>query len=304
MLDARLEVLTLGPHEEAEADEEQGDDHLRDHPTQEEGADDRDDEQPDHQDEAQVGDPIRLEGGDQHGRDGRQCRYVEYMSSSEPHAVHLTTQGPPGTVLDAEPADAQEALAAALARPWAERRDAISAVVARWPRYLDAWARLGDHARDDVEAYACYRVGYHRGLDRLRANGWRGSGYVRWSAPENRGFLRSLRGLARMATAIDEADEASVATSSSASSTRRACPPRAERSGAVRGRRRPARPESGPLRARQSVPTGARRGGSPVYAASMSTHAVAGSAETAAGAASVVLLTLASAQFLMTLDSR
>jgi hypothetical protein len=96
----------------------------------------------------------------------------------------------------------------ALAQPSADRREAISGVVARWPRFLDAWARLGDHARDDVEAYAAYRVGYHRGLDRLRANGWRGSGYVRWAAPENRGFLRSLRGLARMAAAIGEDDEA------------------------------------------------------------------------------------------------
>jgi hypothetical protein len=130
------------------------------------------------------------------------------MSSPDAHAVHLTTQGPPGTVLDEEPVDAQTALREALAQPSADRREAISGVVARWPRFLDAWARLGDHARDDVEAYAAYRVGYHRGLDRLRANGWRGSGYVRWAAPENRGFLRSLRGLARMAAAIGEDDEA------------------------------------------------------------------------------------------------
>ena len=66
---------------------------------------------------------------------------------------------------------------------------------ARHPRFLDAWAELGDAGRDDIERYAYYRVGYHRGLDALRANGWRGSGYVRWSAPTNRGFLRSLAGL-------------------------------------------------------------------------------------------------------------
>ena len=83
-----------------------------------------------------------------------------------------------------------------------------SAVVARWPRFLDSWARLGDLARDDVEAYACYRVGYHRGLDRLRGSGWRGSGYVRWAAEENRGFLRAVRGLGRMAARIGEDDEA------------------------------------------------------------------------------------------------
>ncbi|MGH2473643.1 MAG: DUF3151 family protein, partial [Candidatus Limnocylindrales bacterium] len=53
-----------------------------------------------------------------------------------------------------------------------------------------------------------YRVGYHRGLDRLRGSGWRGSGYVRWRHPQNRGFLRALDGLRASAEAIGEADEA------------------------------------------------------------------------------------------------
>lgn len=127
------------------------------------------------------------------------------MSDNRP--VHLTPQGPPTTVLDAEPPAAQLALQRALARPPAERREAVSAVVAEFPRYLDAWARLGALARDNVEAYAYYRVGYHRGLDRLRANGWRGSGYVRWANEENRGLLRALRGLRDAAGAIGETDE-------------------------------------------------------------------------------------------------
>jgi len=80
--------------------------------------------------------------------------------------------------------------------------------VAQWPRYLDAWARLGDLGRDDIEKYACYRVGYHRGLDTLRGSGWRGAGFVRWRNETNRGFLRALRGLAAMAVAIGEHDEA------------------------------------------------------------------------------------------------
>ena len=62
--------------------------------------------------------------------------------------------------------------------------------------------------RDDIERYACFRVGYHRGLDSLRANGWRGSGYVRWREETNRGFLRALQGLQRQAAAIGETDEA------------------------------------------------------------------------------------------------
>jgi hypothetical protein len=121
--------------------------------------------------------------------------------------VHLSPQGLPETVLDPEPADALAALRDALAAPATARRDAVATVVARWPRFLDGWARLGDLAADDVEAYACYRVGYHRGLDRLRQSGWRGSGYVRWRHETNRGFLRSLDGLRRAAAAIGETDE-------------------------------------------------------------------------------------------------
>jgi Protein of unknown function (DUF3151) len=122
--------------------------------------------------------------------------------------VHLTASGPPETILDDEPEEAQAALADALARPVDEQRAAVAAVVARWPRYLDAWAQLGQLGRDDVESYAYHRVGYHRGLDRLRASGWRGSGYVRWRHAQNRGFLRALDGLRASAEAIGERDEA------------------------------------------------------------------------------------------------
>ena len=127
---------------------------------------------------------------------------------SDVRPVQLSASGPPSTVLDPEPAEALAALGAALAEPAADQRAAVSAVVARWPRCLVGWATLGDLGRDDVEAYAAYRVGYHRGLDRLRANGWRGSGYVRWSSPENEGFLRSLQGLGLAAARIGEQDEA------------------------------------------------------------------------------------------------
>ena len=117
------------------------------------------------------------------------------------------TSGPPETVLEAEPDDVLAALRAALSQPDGERRAAVAAVVADHPRFLDGWARLGDCGRDTVEAYAAYRVGYHRGLDRLRQSGWRGSGYVRWQHPENRGFLRALDGLRRTAGLIGEHDE-------------------------------------------------------------------------------------------------
>ncbi len=116
-------------------------------------------------------------------------------------------RGLPETVLDPEPAEALAALEQAVAADEGARRDAVSDVVRRWPQFLAAWADLGDLARDDVEAYAAYRVGYHRGLDRLRQSGWRGSGYVRWTHETNRGFLRALDGLRRAAAAIGETAE-------------------------------------------------------------------------------------------------
>jgi len=122
--------------------------------------------------------------------------------------VNLTPSGPPETILEPESPDALDALQAALAHPIEGRRDAVADVCARWPRFSDAWAQLGRLARDDVEAYAYFRVGYHRGLDRLRQSGWRGSGYVRWRNETNRGFLRALDGLRATAEAIGEADEA------------------------------------------------------------------------------------------------
>jgi len=123
--------------------------------------------------------------------------------------VNLSASAPVATVLDPEPADAVAALALALDKAdGEERRIAVAEVVSRWPRFLDGWAHLGALARDPVEAYAYYRVGYHRGIDRLRASGWRGSGYVRWADEPNRGFLRALRGLGRAAATIGETDEA------------------------------------------------------------------------------------------------
>lgn len=122
--------------------------------------------------------------------------------------VTLTPSGPPETVIAPEPAEQQAALQEALATAADERHQAVSAVVARWPRSLTGWAALGDCGRDAVESYAAYRVGYHRGLDALRASGWRGSGYVRWEHADNRGFLRALDGLQRRAAEIGEDDEA------------------------------------------------------------------------------------------------
>jgi hypothetical protein len=121
--------------------------------------------------------------------------------------IRLSASGPPETVIMPEPPEAVAALAEALQAEPSLRREAVADVVARWPRFLDGWARLGQLGRDDMERYACFRVGYHRGLDTLRASGWRGSGYVRWRHESNRGFLRALDGLRQSAAAIGESDE-------------------------------------------------------------------------------------------------
>lgn len=127
---------------------------------------------------------------------------------SDQHPVNLSSSGLPSTVLPAEPDAVTARLADACGLVDGERLDAVRAAVADHPRSLFGWATLGDVAAHPIDRYAAYRIGYHRGLDALRANGWRGSGYVRWSEPTNRGFLRALQGLAAMAATIGEDDEA------------------------------------------------------------------------------------------------
>ena len=123
--------------------------------------------------------------------------------------VNLSPSGPPETVLpepDAEVLEANESAGSDLSM--------LSTVVADHPESSFAWAALGEAVQftgsdleTSVRAYAAFRVGYHRGLDSLRKNGWRGSGYVRWRHESNRGFLRCLDGLAQMAAALDETGE-------------------------------------------------------------------------------------------------
>jgi hypothetical protein len=120
------------------------------------------------------------------------------------------TSGLPETVLPPPPAEAAAALEAARASGPGQRKAAVTAVAAAYPRFLAAWAELAELAAaegHDVESYAYARVGYHRGLDALRGSGWRGSGYVRGRHETNRGFLRALEALRQAASAIGEADE-------------------------------------------------------------------------------------------------
>lgn len=108
---------------------------------------------------------------------------------------------PPATLLPAV-AEADQMLSAG--KPPAE-------VAAAFPTFSLAWALLAETALEGsryIEAYAYARAGYHRGLDALRRNGWKGYGPIPWSHIPNRGFLRCLAALAQAADAIGEDDEA------------------------------------------------------------------------------------------------
>ncbi len=127
---------------------------------------------------------------------------------SDSHPVELSAQKSPEVVLPPEDPTAIKSLDEARSESDKDsRRAQIVDILVRWPEFLDGWAELGLLGRDPIEAYAAFRVGYHRGLDRLRQNGWRGSGLVRWNAPSNLGFLRCLEGLAVTAKEIGEIGE-------------------------------------------------------------------------------------------------
>lgn len=92
-------------------------------------------------------------------------------------------------------------------------RDGFLDVVKRHPESSLCWALLAEgclrseELGSSVAAYAYARTGYHRGLDQLRRNGWKGSGHVPWSHEPNRGFLRCLWALSVAAGRIGEAEE-------------------------------------------------------------------------------------------------
>ena len=83
-------------------------------------------------------------------------------------------------------------------------------VAAAHPTSSLAWAVLAERALQDgvtITGYAYARTGYHRGLDQLRRNGWKGFGPVPWSHQPNQGFLRCVTVLAKAAERIGEVDE-------------------------------------------------------------------------------------------------
>ncbi|UYM03481.1 DUF3151 domain-containing protein [Solicola gregarius] len=112
---------------------------------------------------------------------------------------------PPETRLPDDPASAQID-AGAGARDVARQHPSSSLV----------WAVLAELALNegkDVEAYAFARTGYHRGLDALRRNGWKGHGPIPWSHEPNRGFLRALYALALASAEVGDGEEAARCSS-------------------------------------------------------------------------------------------
>ena len=124
-------------------------------------------------------------------------------------SAHNLLGEPPATLLPGNP-EADASLAAG-ADP-AEVAAAHPTVSAAWAALAEA--ALAERALDSgggvvatVEGYAYARTGYHRGLDALRRNGWKGFGPVPWSHEGNRGFLRCVTLLARAAGEIGELGE-------------------------------------------------------------------------------------------------
>ncbi|AGL13631.1 DUF3151 domain-containing protein [Actinoplanes sp. N902-109] len=114
---------------------------------------------------------------------------------------------PPATRLPVDEA-AEQALAAAAQTGTDE---AFKEVAGRFPAFSGGWAALAERSlaeKQPVTAYAYARTGYHRGLDALRRNGWKGHGPVPWSHEPNQGFLRALHALSLAAAQIGESDEA------------------------------------------------------------------------------------------------
>lgn len=100
---------------------------------------------------------------------------------------------PPPVYLPEDPAAVKDLLidATAFTHP-----DSPSVWAARARRELDGG--------DLLVAYAYARTGYHRSLDRLRANGWKGWGPVPYSHEPNRGVLESIAMLALTSQAIGD----------------------------------------------------------------------------------------------------
>ncbi|MTE10926.1 DUF3151 domain-containing protein [Corynebacterium aurimucosum] len=99
------------------------------------------------------------------------------------------------------------------ADPGANSTSDLTAGIVAHPDSPLLWALLAEQELDKhkgaeptafITAYAYARTGYHRSLDRLRGNGWKGWGPVPFSHEPNQGVLRAIAALGHAAKAIGE----------------------------------------------------------------------------------------------------
>ncbi|ALC05165.1 hypothetical protein CDES_03565 [Corynebacterium deserti GIMN1.010] len=76
-----------------------------------------------------------------------------------------------------------------------------------WACRAEEFIKSATSDEEKIQAYAFARTGYHRSLDRLRANGWKGWGPVPYSHEPNQGVLRAIASLALAAQLIGETNE-------------------------------------------------------------------------------------------------
>lgn len=76
------------------------------------------------------------------------------------------------------------------------------------------WATLAERAiatassdEEKAAAYGFARTGYHRSLDRLRGNGWKGWGPVPFEHEPNQGVLRAIAALGHASQMIGDQEE-------------------------------------------------------------------------------------------------
>jgi len=122
--------------------------------------------------------------------------------------VTLTKGGMPETILPDEDPLLANGLQEILENDLDTSLHKLFGFASKNPESIGVWCTLGIKSTELMESYAYFRLAYHRGLDSLRKNGWKGSGFVRWQHTGNRFFLVALNNLANISEEIGDHEEA------------------------------------------------------------------------------------------------
>src|SRR5699024_892471 len=128
---------------------------------------------------------------------GSECSRAEAITDQEeePMAEQLRTGRDLFGVEHPEVRLPEELTSAVTADDAGADLESLAKIAKANPKDSGAWAALAFRlieADEPVTAYACARTGYHRGLDALRGNGWRGTGPVPWEHVPNQGVPRAI----------------------------------------------------------------------------------------------------------------